>query len=98
MENRTYDFYANATDVTTTAYDITLRFRTQTPMAVEADTKEQVFEVSGMCNVRMSPQHAKSLAAILAKHVVDYEMRYDVRLPVPDTIVEIWDHYVEGGK
>jgi hypothetical protein len=92
-----FDFYANAVSVMTSLYDVTLNFRTQSPVSIE-EGRPPVVEVSGTCNVRMSPQHAKSLAALLVKHIIDYEERHSLELPIPPEIQESWRECVKGRR
>jgi hypothetical protein len=44
----------------------------------------------------MSPQHAKSLAALLLKHVTDYEQQHDLKLPIPPEMEQLWNALVAG--
>jgi len=94
MEERN-DFYANAVNVVTSIYDVTLNFRTQSPVSLEPG-KDPLLEASGICNVRMSPQHAKALAALLIKHITKYEEDYQLDLPLPDDIAPMWQEHVKG--
>jgi len=93
MSDDKHDFYANAVNVITSIYDVTLSFQTRSPIAIEAG-KAPIFEASGICSVRMSPQHAKSLAALLIKHISDYEIDNKVELPLPPDIKGFWETYV----
>jgi hypothetical protein len=43
----------------------------------------------------MSPQHAKSLAALLLKHLVDYEQKHGLKLPIPPEMQRIWDELLK---
>jgi hypothetical protein len=94
MDEKHLDFYANAVNVTTGVYDVTLYFRTQSPVFIEED-QQPTMEVSGTCSVRMSPQHAKSLAALLTKHVRQYEQDHELELPVPKNIQEFWKENIK---
>ena len=96
MNDDRHDFYANAVNIVTSIYDVTLHFRTQSPISVE-EGKQPIIEVSGSCSVRMSPQHAKSLAALLVKQIADYEDRNNVKLPLPPDIQKLWDECVKKG-
>jgi hypothetical protein len=40
-----------------------------------------MFETTDRCTVRMSPQHAKALAALLVHHIIQYEDAHDLELP-----------------
>lgn len=94
MEDTHQEFYANAVNVTTGVYDVTLNFRTQSPVFFE-EGEPPTLEVTGTCSIRMSPQHAKSLVALLVKHVKDYEGQHGVNLPVPNNIREVWEEYIK---
>lgn len=94
MDENSRDFYANAVNVTTGVYDVTLHFSTQSPVFIEAQEKPTI-EVSGTCSVRMSPQHAKSLAALLTKHIKDYESQHGLELPVPDKVKRLWKEHIK---
>ena len=89
MDEERTDFYANAVSVMTTIYDMTLQFRTQSAVAIEKN-KAPILEASALLNVRMSPQHAKSLAVLLTRHVIDYERQHGVTLPVPPELQQLW--------
>jgi hypothetical protein len=86
------DFYANTVQVATTLYDVTLHFRVQTHVFVETEQQPQV-EAKEVCSIRMSPQHAKSVAALLVRQIAEYEKDNGLDLPVPPNIKEIWDQY-----
>jgi len=92
MDHEERDFYANFVQVTTSLYDVTLHFRVQTPVSIEQGQKP-IVESKEVCSVRMSPQHAKSVAALLVKHIADYERDNGLDLPIPPNIKEIWDKY-----
>lgn len=96
QDDKHYEFYANAVNVLTSVYDVTLGFRTQSPVFLE-EGKPPMIEVSGTCNIRMSPQHAKSLAALLVKQIIEYEDREKVKLPLPPDIQKFWDQCVKKG-
>jgi len=85
------NFYANAAYVMSSVYDVTLQFRTQTPIALPAENQPLVLETRDICNVRMSPQQAKALVAILAKHIMGYEQDHKVKLPLPPDMQNIWN-------
>ena len=90
MSEDQHDFYANAVNVTSSIYDVTLNFRTQSPVMM-SQGKPPVFEASAVFNVRMSPQHAKALTALLVKHIVDYEAKHHTQLPLPPELQQLWD-------
>lgn len=92
MGEKDYEFYANAVNVLTSVYDVTLSFRVQSPVVIEQG-KAPVIQASEICNVRMSPQHAKALAAILLKHVIQYEKEHNINLPLPEDVRQIWDEF-----
>jgi len=95
MDLEKQDFYANSIHVVTGLYDVTLYFRVQTPVLVEQgqDPMVESVESKEACTVRMSPQLAKSTAALLLKHISDYEKNTSVNLPLPSDIEEIWSEY-----
>ena len=53
-----------------------------------------MIEASEVFNVRMSPQHAKALAALLVHHVMGYEKQHNAELPLPPEIQGIWKRCV----
>lgn len=92
MSPEKFDFYANAVNVATGIYDVTLHFKSETPAGPpSAPGTPPPLEVSSECFVKMSPQHAKALAILLRKHVVEYEKSFKVTLPVPENISKIAD-------
>ena len=95
MDEERTDFYANAVSVTTTIYDMTLQFRTQSAVAIEKN-KAPILEARDLLNVRMSPQHAKSLAALLVRHVIDYERQHGLTLPVPPELQQLWNTLIHS--
>ncbi len=98
MENETANFYANAVNAATSIWDVTLQFRTQSLVGpIEAD-KPPVIETSGICNVRMSPQHAKALVALLAIQIIEYENQFKVNLPLPPEMEQMWNSVIVKGK
>ena len=95
MDENKYEFYANAVNVLTSVYDVTLSFRAQSPVVLEPD-KAPIMQASEICNVRMSPQHAKALSAILLKHILQYEKENHIKLPLPDDVSQIWNEFQKG--
>jgi hypothetical protein len=93
MAHEEHDFYANSVQVTTSLYDVTLYFRVQTPVFTEDQDQEPQVESKQVCSVRMSPQQAKSVAALLVKQISDYEKENGLDLPIPPKIEEIWSKY-----
>ena len=98
MDIESINFYANAANVTTSVYDVTLQFRTQSPIGSVEGNKPPMIETSGICNVRMSPQHAKSLAALLVRQIIEYEKQFGVKLALPPDMEEFWKDAVKDRK
>lgn len=88
-------FYANAVNLATGLYDITLQFRIQAPIGPIEPGVEPMIETVSICNVRMSPQHAKALAGLLVSNVLGYEKQFKVELPLPPDIEELWQKFVK---
>ena len=95
MTEETVDLYANSVSVTTSVYDVLLVFGTRTAVPMQPGQNPLV-EVDEKCRIRMSPQHAKSLAALLLRHVGDYERKHNLQLPIPPEMQQIWDTLVKG--
>jgi hypothetical protein len=93
-DQQRHDAYANAVSITLGIYDVALHFSIQTPVAVGAD-KRPMFETTNPCSVRMSPQHAKALAALLAHHITNYEDTHDITLPLPASTQKLWDERIK---
>lgn len=83
------EFYTNAVNILASLYDVTLNFRSQSPVMVDP-TKPPLIQSTGEFSVRMSPQHAKALAALLVEHVKKYEEQFKIDLPIEENILEIW--------
>lgn len=96
MSEERFDFYANGATVTFSMYDVTLQFKQEMPATID-DGKPSLVEVSDICNIRMSPQHAKSLVVLLFEQVNRYEKEYDVRLPAPEHLAKTWNELVARG-
>lgn len=92
-EDQTHNAYANAVSVTLGIYDVALHFSTQSPVAVGGDTPPAVV-VTDRCAIRMSPQHAKALAALLTHYILKYEKDYSVELPLPASTQDLWDRHI----
>jgi len=88
------NFYANSVNVITSVYDITLNFSARIPISSEKDEAPE-FKTSDICNVRMSPQHTKALAALLVKHIKQYESDYKIVLPIPKEVNDYWNEFVK---
>lgn len=90
------EFYANSVNVASQIYDVLIEFALQTPITY-ADNSNTV-ERKILTRVRMSPPHAKALAAILVKQAMEYEANFG-KLSLPDDMAAMWATYVEkGGK
>jgi hypothetical protein len=94
MSDIPVEFYANAVNVGTSVYDVTLNFRLQSGEKNQ-QTEEIIITVSGEYNIRMSPQHAKALAALLVHHIKGYENQFSIDLPLPDDIKEFWEKNIK---
>lgn len=99
MAQETIDFYSNSTFVTSSQYDVTFQFQNIIAKVVQTDEEgiKTIPRVEGTCHVKMSPQHAKAVAAILVKHIKDYEQKNHVVLPMTTDTQKIWDEYVNAG-
>ena len=95
MSQESVDIYANSVSVTTSVYDVILAFGTRTAITLQQGQKPLV-EVDEKCRIRMSPQHAKSLAALLLKHVTDYERQHHLKLPIPPEMEQLWNALMGG--
>ena len=96
MSESPNEFYANAVNIMANLYDLTLSFRAQTPVLVDP-AKPPMIQSSNECNVRMSPQHAKALAALLVDQVQKYEEQFNIVLPIEDNIAGIWKSLSKKG-
>ena len=81
------DFYANLVEVNTSVYDVTLQFKLRS----FSKDPEDIFSAIDVCNVRMSPQHAKALVAILLKHITNYEIDFKCELPLSPDLQKMID-------
>lgn len=95
MDDHPVNFYANAVNITSSIYDISLAFKSQAPQIdnqgnVMLIKDQPVVNVADELIVRMSPQHAKALAAILVKHIKQYEKQFGVELPLPPDMKILW--------
>ena len=97
MSQESIDIYANSVSVTTSVYDMTLAFGTRTAITLQQGQKPLV-EVDEKCRIRMSPQHAKSLAALLLKQVMDYERQHNCALPLSPEMEQVWHALVVGAR
>lgn len=76
MDEKSKNFYANAVNMLGSVYDVTMVFRSQSPQFDDAGRPliikdQQVLNVSDELTVRTSPQHAKSMAALLVQQVIN---------------------------
>jgi len=92
-QNQT-EFYANAVNVTVSLYDVTLNFRADSPVSINPG-EPPVLQATNISAVRMSPQHAKALAAVLIDQVTTYEERHNIILPMEDRLAEMWKKYIK---
>jgi len=90
-------FYANAVNISASLYDITLQFRVQAPVGPIEPGKEPIIETVAINNIRMSPQHAKALAALLVENIVKYENQFSNKLPIPPDLENMWSKYIKEG-
>src|SRR5260370_4506180 len=95
MDNTPIEVYANAVAVSTSIYDVTLQFATQLPAIRGEQDEPSLVEVSNACNVHMSAQHAKSLVALLAVQILEYERRFGTRLPLPEDLHKFWTQIIK---
>lgn len=85
------DRYANSARVAASVFEVLIEFILLTPKELAADGP-----TAETFRVRMSPQHAKALAALLAKHVSEYERQFGVQLPIPGEMQQLWDELKAG--
>ena len=94
MSDIPIEFYTNAVNIGTSVYDVTLNFRLQSG-ELNQQTGEVIITVSAENNIRMSPQHAKALAALLVHHIKGYEEQFSVNLPLPNDMIKFWEDNVK---
>ena len=96
----THDHYTNSVHVITSLYEVVLNFWTETPVGKWVEDEKPTREVVDEFRVRMSPQHAKALAALLVKHVREYERQFGTQLVLPPELQMLWDEHAkaEGDK
>lgn len=69
------DIYVNSVHISASIYEIVLDFNLNTPT-------NDGFETAKLVKIRMSPQHAKALNALLSKHLEVYsEQFHEIYLP-----------------
>lgn len=71
-------YYTNAAMVRVTPYDVVLALRLNGPDVADPEA----VAVTPLCDVYMSPQHAKLLTFILMAHIRDYEKAMG-EIPMP---------------
>jgi hypothetical protein len=69
-------YYTNDTEVQTGPWDVRLRLG----QIAEVDSERNHAIITRVAEVRMSPQHAKRVVAILMEHLERYEAKYG---PIP---------------
>ena len=91
------DFFSNRVAVSTSLYESLLAFLLISPVAFPKDADEDdedeievAANVEDMVRVRMSPQHAKALAAILVSQIVHYEKLHGIELPTNPETAALW--------
>ena len=97
MAETTNEYYANSVNVGTGLYDVTLIFSAQVPVISEPG-KAPMVQATQSCIVRMSPQHAKALAALLVDNIYQYEKNFKMSLPLEDRLSVMWNEHVKGEK
>lgn len=85
--NLSREFYANLVEVNTSLFDVTLQFKLRN----FSENIDETIDSQDVCNVRMSPQHAKSLMVILLKHISNYEKDFNIELPLPSDLQKMID-------
>lgn len=73
MEENKHELYSNALTVSNTFFDFTLTFKKENIYESEEGQRKEVEDVS---SVRMSPQLAKALSALLQDNVKQYEEKF----------------------
>ncbi len=85
------DFYTNSVVMYSTQYEVTARFQNISLLSEVSEEDAAPGKLIGMCSIRMSPSQAKAVAALFLKHVLAYESRNDISLPMPPHVQEMWD-------
>ncbi|MBK6644968.1 MAG: DUF3467 domain-containing protein [Anaerolineales bacterium] len=83
------EFYANSVNVFSSLYDITLNFNAQSVVVIDQN-KPQILQSSNECTIRMSPQHAKALVALLTDQIKKYEENFKFELPLEEPLLSLW--------
>lgn len=94
MDQEHTDFYANNANIVASIYDLTLQFTAQKPMQSPVPDQPTPTEVIGVCNVSMSPQHAKAIAVLLVDNIIKYEKQTKTKLALPENLEELWMEYI----
>ena len=98
MQDTNRSFYANSVHIIMSIYDVLLSFRTQAPLRVEEQVQESAVVSTDEFDVRMSPQHAKALAALLIKNIREYEKQFNTQIIIPPDLQTMWDEAVRKGS
>lgn len=100
MENQSRIFYANAVNIATSIYDITIDLKNQSPQIdptgkIMQLNDKPVIDVTEELIVRMSPQHAKAFAAVLVENIIGYEKQFGITIPLTPEIKKFWEENIK---
>ena len=100
MENQPVNFYTNAVSVAISIFDLTIAMRSQSPQIDQSGNMlvlngQPTINVCDELTVRMSPQHAKALAVLLVKNIIEYEKQFDVKLPLEPELTKLWAEVIK---
>ena len=101
MDDKPKNFYANAVNLLTSIFDITMVFRSQSPQIDDTGKAlllngQPILSITDEITIRMSPQHAKALASLLVQQTIEYEKQFGIKLPLPPDLENIWKQNLKG--
>lgn len=89
------EMYANDVTIAGSLYEFLFILSTNTPVGQVRDGQPSAIEKKNVVYLRMSPQHAKAMMALLAGNVAGYEQQFG-KLPLPPEIQKGLDMYLDS--
>jgi hypothetical protein len=95
MADQPQEIYANGVQVITSPFEFVLELGLTTVKLSQIPNRPHDTEAQVVARVRLSPHHAKAVAALLVQNVVEFERNWG-ELGLPPELGSIWENVVKG--
>jgi hypothetical protein len=95
MPDEPHEVYANGVQVISSPFEFVLELSLTTVKLSQIPNRLPDTHAQVVARVRLSPHHAKAVAALLTQNVIEFERNWG-ELGIPPELGTIWDNVIKG--